>query len=221
MPEPSNAALPAPVASHSQATIVNDVREEFRMILARSRLERGCGVISNRFPWQSRMAVLELLKHAQECNEEVRILSGTGTARFYSAQVVEQMEACLKKGIPIRMVVWDERPPEGLAVEALRARHPENFDIVYTGTRVAGDKIGHFLLVGKTAYRLEAVHGYLGESEFTDISPETKAKICFNDPVTGETLDGTFNLVWKILSASRPTKPTPSAAPASPSRVVS
>ena len=188
-------------------------QQSFKELLAKCRRERSAAQISNRFPWQTRLAVLELLKHASAESESVRIISGSATEQFYGADVCDSLESCLKTGADVSLIIWDTVDRPCATLQSLQSRF-SNFHVVCSGTREAGEVVSHFLVVGSAAYRLEAPHPYLGNEKFTDTSPETKAKICFHDPDGGGQLVSFFDKVWGLFDRPRQDAGSGAAQPA-------
>jgi hypothetical protein len=93
--------------------------------------------------------------------------------------------------------VWnDYEHPCGRIWDELKKAFPEKLELRKSGTRQAFGRIPHFLTVGDAAYRLEMPHPPYDDMEFTDISPETKAEICFNNEEFTKSLKGLFEAVW-------------------------
>lgn len=185
-------------------TINNDIKNRFRDILVQHRLAHLEQSIANRFPWQTKLAILELLTHAYEAKAKtIFILTGTATEGFYGAEIAEKLRACMEADTKVYILVWNDRDraAPGL-LNALKTKFPERLYTALAGTRTAGEQISHFLLVDESAYRLEQPHSYFDESVFDDVSPETPARICFNDRKGGAVLANMFRSLWNAAGGS-------------------
>jgi hypothetical protein len=191
-------AIDAPVAPVDQA-----VKDKFQKALSDARLTNSKSTITNRSPWQTKMATLQLLEYALTTRAagesvDICILSGTATEGFYCANgVAGKLEECVKVGCSVRVLVWnDESHPAGTTLASL-SRAYSNFKLALSKTREQGEEMPHFLVINGRAFRLEHSHKYLDGVEFTDTTPETKANICFNDIVIGSNLADFFNSMWE------------------------
>lgn len=172
-------------------------RDTFRAILEGAALNPQLGVISNRFPWQARMASEKLLEVAALKRLPVRILSGGGAENFYTGQFATALRAC-KTHVPwIKILVW-QRNAEGLAPCLKSLAEDGTVELRISGTEELSDHVPHFLLVGDRAFRQEATHRpFSKHTKFSDIDPEVPARIDFDDLESGKTLENIFDTLWK------------------------
>jgi hypothetical protein len=77
-----------------------------------------------------------------------------------------------------------------------------------SGTTAGSDRLGHFLVVGKDAYRIEQPHPDLTGTEITDFSPEVLATICFNDSDRAGSLADLFDSLWEVCHPVALRRPT-------------
>jgi hypothetical protein len=199
--EASQARSAVMAANNDQSNMQtpSDPKVDFRNLLSKYRYGRSESFISNRYPWQTKMAVLELLKLAESDGKSVRILSGNAPEQFYSEEVIEHIAKCLKAGCDVNILIWSKsrRCPEFESLQ--KTSYGQNLSFRFSGTTEGSDILQHFLVVGDDAYRLEAIHPDLSGETFTEISPETQAKICFNDPAGGGRLAKLFDTIWDML----------------------
>lgn len=172
-------------------------REEFLALLREFRKKSAKTPISNRYPWQSKLATVELLDFAKSIHADIRVLTGSGQDSFYGGEVEAAFRSALEK-CSVKVLVWtDSEHPYGKNLGQLRKLFPQRMEVAISGMIEHGEEIPHFLAVGKTAYRLEAPHPRRDDCTYDDYSPETVAEICFNDPEVGSTLCGFFDDAWK------------------------
>jgi len=185
---------------------------KFRNMLRTFRADRRTGSVTNRHPWQTRLAILELLDLAEteaklHGPQDIRILSGAFPGHFYNEQILDRLQAALEYGCRARILVWDQ-PPEARNPEAelLLQTYPRTFQISWSGTREDGENLWHFQLIGDTAYRVEAPHAYYPpDARFTDYEPPTVARICFNDPQLAKVLAEFFDELCQAVASKQST----------------
>lgn len=173
--------------------------DTFRAILEGAACTPSIAVIGNRFPWQSRMASEKLLDVAAKRQETVRMLSGGGPEGFYNDGFTVKLKACKDAGCPfIRVMVWQK--DDANVSKALRALAGQGvIELRVSGTDEFAERIPHFLLVGKNAYRQEATHErFTCKTRFTDMEPKVPARIDFDDKETGAELAAIFDDFWSI-----------------------
>jgi hypothetical protein len=186
------------------ANVSDEAKEQYRKMLSEYRLQRLQDPIANCYPWQTRLATLELLEMAKRDSSEVRILTGTATEDFYCNEVTNRLEECLVEDCVVKVMVWNESERlAGRTLRNLHDRHPGLFQLEYAGTRNRGAEIPHFLLVDESAYRVEHPHEYFENVKMSDTSPETKARICFNDVASGKVLKHFFDQLWESRIAAQ------------------
>jgi hypothetical protein len=157
--------------------------------------------ITNRFPWQTRLAVQELLDLAAQMSAEVRIVTGSGSDKAYGGDLAKAMRQAIEKKCRFRILVWnDEQHPYGKTLAELQNAYNTSLSIRMSGTRSTSGTIPHFLTVGDSAYRLEMPHPPYDDMQFSDTTPETKAQICFNDTSLTRILNAFFDKVWAAAS---------------------
>ena len=180
--------------------VARETQHEFAAKLHENRASNVAATISNCFPWQTKLATLELLSLAADRKHCVRILSGTATEQFYGDAVFEAIRQCAIAGCEIRVLIWNDNShvsAQNSILEKLLSLSGL-IKIALSGTREHGEKLAHLLLVGTVAYRLEAPHKYMDDAILDDVSPETRAKICFNDPSGGKELEEFFDTLWDV-----------------------
>jgi len=178
--------------------ITDKTREGFERLLREFHAQRIPIPISNKYPWQTRLAIRELLGLARETKAQVRLLTGTGTDMAYGRDdLAKPMRLALEEGCHVRILVWnDAQHPVGSVLAQLAKDFPAGLEIKMSGTRLASDKIPHFLTVGEDANRLEIPHPPYDNIEFTEDSPETRASICFNAAEGTRGLNTYFDVLW-------------------------
>ncbi len=175
--------------------VTDKTREGFKRLLTRFREGRIPIPISNRYPWQSKLATLELLDHARSLGAPVRILTGSGTDSFYGTEVGAALRVCLEKGCLVRVLVWNALDrPCGKALTVLSKRFSQQMQIRSKSGREKESP--HFLTVDGEACRLEAPHEPYDDVEFSEIWPETVAQIWFNEPPLTKALNTYFDREW-------------------------
>jgi hypothetical protein len=169
----------------------------FKAILEGAAANPSIGVIANRYPWQTRMAMCKLLDVAKQKLLPVRLLTGSCPESFYDEALASQMRECKKAGSPfIRVLVWQENA-EGISPSLSSLAADGTIELRVSGTNMLADKIAHFLLVGDQAFRQEAAHPpFACDLVFTDTAPTVPARIDFDDKETAKTLSEMFDSIW-------------------------
>lgn len=181
----------------SKPVLSSSDKATFRAMLAGAAANPDVGVVSNRFPWQSKMAFEKLLDVAKAKKEGIRILSGSCHEGYYKEDLVKKFTECKEAGCPfIRILVW-QKTPDGICPDLIKLAVDDTIDLRISGTDDYAATVPHFLLVGENAFRQEAGHlPFTSQTVFTELEPEVPARIDFNDPVTGKTLSGIFDKFW-------------------------
>jgi hypothetical protein len=169
----------------------------FRAILEGAAAAPDLGVIANRYPWHSKMAIEKLLDFAKLHKLPIRIISGGGPEGFYDESIAKQFRDCKQAGCkPIQILVWQKDTNE-ISPALLSLANANVIDLRISGTDDYADKITHFLLVGDKAFRQEAAHPRFGKhTVFSDNEPQLPARIDFSDPEAGKSLLSTFSQLW-------------------------
>ncbi len=175
-------------------------KDNYRGLLHELRREGSQTVVSNRYPWHTRIATKELLEHAADTRAEVRLLSGSGTEQFYNSDIIDLLVGCLRRACSVRILIWNEKAGLADTLTGLGDVGPGRFEWKYSRTNKYADEIRHLLLVGTQAFRLEKAHDSLDDFEFTEESPELPARICFNDEINGKALEEYFDTLWDMVS---------------------
>jgi hypothetical protein len=168
----------------------------FRTILEGVASRPAIATISNRFPWQARMAVEKLLIFAKEQKLPIRIISGRGPEGFYNDGCCDLLASCKKAGCNIRIVVW-QKDSNAISPSLLKLADEGTVSLHISGTDDRAEEIPHFLLVGDKAFRQEAGHKpFTSDTVFTETEPQVPARIDFGDPITGKVLLESFDKLW-------------------------
>lgn len=181
---------------------IDELKQIYRQKMEMAAREDSSQLLGNRFPWQTRIAVEQLLKKAAETNQDVCLLSGSAPEGFFNEQIIGLLNKCLASGCRIKIVAWSET--EDVIAPALktwaRENRLKNVELRFSGTKKLEDRIPHFLLVGDKAYRQESPHASFQDVSFTESTPQIPARICFNDPETGASLKSLFEDAWGVSS---------------------
>lgn len=174
------------------------LKDKFEQIIQNAERYEQEILIANRFPWQSRIAIVQLLSFANRKVEPVRVITGSCPATFYK-KLLPNFETCLESGCSIKLLVWKEKKEEVLSLfSSLCERYPAQLALRFSGTTEHSSIIPHFMVVGESAYRQEAA----GHEDFDDCdddfenAPEVPARISFNDPKGAVQLIGLFEALW-------------------------
>ena len=169
----------------------------FRAILEGAAARPEFGVISNRFPWQAKMASVKLLGVAEVKKLPIRMLSGRCPEGFYTKDFCDKLVACKEAGVSlIRVMVW-QKDAIGISPELLTLASSGTIELKVSGTDDGAASVPHFLLVGNNAFRQEAGHTpFTAQTIITDTDPQVPARIDFDDPVTGGKLCKFFDDLW-------------------------
>lgn len=206
--------LPDPDDVAPQGQQGNDMNPEevrYQNLLQELRLQRDTESITNRYPWQSRLAFEQLLLMAIELRKQfgdqvgdrgvVRILSGSFPWRVYGPSIGKTFTEFLQLGGEVQVLIWSDILTDNrklLSTYEALANGCGKFQYRLSGTSENGDKLSHMFLVGSSAYRLEAPHKVFGGNEVSEIAPTVPARICFNDPEGGSQLVEYFKTLWNI-----------------------
>ena len=171
-------------------------KDTFRAFLDGAAAQPEKWVVSNRYPWQSKMAFEKLLCVAKETKADIRLLSGGGSESFYDDCFSKQLHACKDAGCKIQILIW-QKSPDFVSKELAKLANTGTIQLRVSGTDDYADKIPHFLLVGDSAFRQEALHKpFDRDIKFSETEPQVPARIDFKDPVTGKTLLDMFSQLW-------------------------
>ena len=189
------------------AAVSEKAKAGYRELLQLRRKGKSAEPIPNRYPWHGEMAIRELLEFARSAQQQghpadIRILTGSAPDRVYGCEDRSVWDQFAKAGGRIRIIVWGDNP--GKCGGVLRALYETNESVEFrlSGTNELAGQLMHFVVVGNSAYRLEAPHTpFPDDTIFQDFSPEIPARICFNDPIGGEAMVRCFDSMWGL---SRP-----------------
>jgi hypothetical protein len=171
-------------------------KEEFAAFLEAAARHPELFVLSNRYPWQARMAADRLLDLAAEKKMEVRILSGQCHEGFYNQDFATKLHRCFAAGCRVRILVW-QQSFDGISAKLIEMAKDKQIDLKVSGTNEYASSIPHFLLIGESAFRQEAGHDpFTAQTKFNEIEPQVPARIDFNDPEAGKVLAGLFDTFW-------------------------
>lgn len=171
-------------------------RVMFRTILEGVASYPQLATVSNRYPWQARMAVEKLLTIAKERQLPISIISGRGPEGFYNEGCCGLLSECKKNKCTIRVLVW-QKDPTAISPSLLKLADDGVISLRISGTDDHAEEIPHFLLVGDKAFRQEAGHApFTNDTVFTDTEPQVPARIDFDDSTTGKVLLESFNKLW-------------------------
>ena len=181
----------------NKAVLGSEDRGVFNAILGGAAANPKIGVIANRFPWQTRMAMVKLLSLAKQDKLPIRLLTGSCPESFYDDTVIAQIRDCTQAGCPfVRVLVWQENS-KGISPSLAALAEANEIELRVSGTNKFADKIPHFLLVGDRAFRQEAAHPPFNRNVvFTETEPSVPARIDFDDQATAKTLAEMFDAVW-------------------------
>lgn len=156
----------------------------------------GVGTVSNRFPWQARMAVERLLDYAKDHKLDVRVLSGKCPEGFYNEKIANKLTECSHEGCKIKVLVW-QKDTTGIAPTLLKLSEAGAIDLRISATDNFANAVPHFLIAGEKAFRQEAAHPpFTDKTSFSETEPQVPARIDFDDPATGKVLVDFFDKVW-------------------------
>lgn len=183
----------------TKPVLTSEDRDTFRAILEGCASTPSIGVIANRFPWQSKMALQKLLDVAEREKAPIRMLSGGGLENFYDEQIAERLGKCKAAGCPfIRVLVW-QKEASGVSSALLKLGESDAIELRISGTDEFAERIPHFLLVGEHAFRQEATHArFTSSTKLSDVEPEIPARIDFDDTESGSSLARSFDKIWGI-----------------------
>lgn len=160
------------------------------------------GYSTNRFRWQSRIVVSELLSLANEQGLPVYVFAGTPDCVFYGADFFAKYRNAAQNGSDI-LIIFAE-PPADEVREAWKSLVKElggpssagSVDVRYLSKY--NDALSHFHLVGDRAYRLEQPHPRLNPEDrknLSDVFPERRARFSFNDVALGASIRKVANIL--------------------------
>ena len=168
----------------------------FSAILEGAAANPDLCTISNRYPWQARIAAGKLLQIARTNHLPIRVLSGRCHEGFYDQRLAEQLQLCKETGCSIRFLVW-QKSAEGISPALIKLSESGVIELRVSGTDQFESSVPHFILIGDRAFRQEAGHPpFNKDTVFTEYEPQVPARIDFNDPATGKVLIGMFDNLW-------------------------
>jgi hypothetical protein len=178
-------------------TALDELKRRYCEQLRQAAATNSNTVIGNRFPWQTRLALETLLRKAIQDVAPIRMFCGGMPSKFYEDGFVTLMDNYLAlPGSSMRVAVWHD----DVRVIAPRMRDLgskyKSFQLRWSATRASAELLPHFFLVGESAYRQEMPHGDFKDQEFSEVTPEIPAAICFNDPAGGKSQGDFFEKVW-------------------------
>lgn len=161
----------------------------FQEQIHKMRQEQSRSVGINRFPWQSRLVVKELMKLAISRRGTVNMCVGMPIREFYGKYFHNYDQELLDTGGSIVLILAD--PPSFTTREYWQKRTSTSSGrlSVYS-MREYNPRYPHFCLVEDFAYRVETPHARWDEDReaVTDETPERPARFSFNDPQFGREL---------------------------------
>lgn len=184
-------------------------RLKYRQLLRSFREKNSQDAIGNRYPWHCQIAVEELLEYAvsaaRKSEVEIKLLTSSCTDFVYGTdEIMNKFATFLSKGGCMRVLVWSDKVDDtGRKLLKLKDDYPGTFQFRLSGTRELGNELQHFLVVGETAYRLEAPHEAIEGCQFNDFHPEIPARICFNDKKGGDQLLAFFDDLWQASDSAK------------------
>jgi len=183
--------------------LIKRVARDYEASMETARTAKGRAVRGNRFPFQTRIAVKNLLLKAQESGSDLRILTGCLPDGFYNSEFIKQLVPCLEAGSDAKVLVWNTK--RGATPDEFKklCEKYDNIQIRRVDGPDASTAIPHMLLVGGEHFRLEQPHGSFDDEEFTELSPEIPAKIVFNDREKCKELQALFDLGWQYSEVKR------------------
>jgi hypothetical protein len=181
---------------HKKPVLTASDKLTFHAILEGIAANPKIATISNRYPWQARMAVEKLLTIAKDKKLPIRIITGRGPEGFYNEGCCGLLAACKKNGCSIQILVW-QKDSNGISPSLLKLAEDGVVSLRISGTDDNAGAIPHFLLVGDKAFRQEAGHNpFTNDTLFSETEPQVPARIDFEDPVTGKVLLEFFDKLW-------------------------
>ncbi len=134
---------------------------------------------ANRFPWQTRIIIDELLDLAVNEHAHVEIFKGLSTGVFYQDRLRERCQTLVQHGGSAR-VIFSEHDQGDSRWRDLATKSEGKLQVL--AMKAPDPELYHYcLVVGEDAYRLEFPHP-LWEGDVTDVVPERPARFSFNDP---------------------------------------
>ncbi|QDU52457.1 hypothetical protein [Gimesia panareensis] len=188
--------------------ISKEAKSQYKAILVSARKRKDDFPIPNRHPWHCKLAVTELLNHAQERQEElkegepvtIRLLTGSLTNHVYDDELKNGLQKFLESGGKVNIIIWGKFLADTVDNPLIKFQNNyENLKIRFSQTTEGGVQLNHFFLVDDDAYRFEAPHPYYPPEEFTDTHPEISARIVFNDKDSGTQLKIFFDDLWRVM----------------------
>ncbi len=183
--------------------------DDYQQLIVKFRKDEYSDPIHIRFPWQTKIAISELLYLAidlakKQKYSDVRLLTSSFPWEIYGPPVADLIVEFLKSGGRFRLLVWNDgilRSQKLVETLQQAARGTDNFQIRYSNTIENGEQLSHMLVIGKTAYRLEAPHKSIDESAISEFAPIVPARVCFNDKSGAAELGGFFDDLWNLCAS--------------------
>jgi hypothetical protein len=202
------------VRKHGDQRMDEETKSTYRELLQSYRIDESKDPIANRRPWHCKIAVEELVEFgiskAREARKNqlperprIRLLTSVCPNHIYGSHgFLERLEEFFDAGGTVQVLVYsDSFDTRGSALFAI-TKEQAGIQFRCSRTSFKSEQLKHFMTVGDQAYRVEASHPPHKSSDFTDLSPEIPARICFNDPEGTSNLKGFFDALWDACGDS-------------------
>ena len=186
-----------------------DIRNRYAALLEANRRTESTDPAANRHPWQCEIAVTQLSEFALAKQHQarashqdpvvVRVRTDSMPLRVYDGGVANLLREFIDLGGELRILLTASKTNYDVS-SIQRYRGVSNVQLRQEQPTDLGSTFGnHFFVVGEQAYRYEAAHIPFSGDEFRatdDFHPIIPARICFNDPVSAESLTHLFDVLW-------------------------
>ncbi len=162
--------------------------------------------ITVRFPWQCKIAFLELIELAIRRIDEnpgshvIRIITGKFPWKVYVPPVGDSLVKYLELGGKLKVLVWNDELGDSQKLVDVLARQTGRFECRLAHTKESASMISHIFVVDDIAYRIEAPHSPFDGEPITDVSPIVPSRICFNDRSSSAKLAEYFESLWGLFA---------------------
>lgn len=146
----------------------------------------------NRFPWQARIVVDEILNYAMERDLPLKIFTSDHDMQFYGEATFLRFVDLAVQGQDVQIVIAE--PPKGASLDTWRRLADRHDKISVRAKKRYDHKLCHFCLAGKETYRVERPHGP-ERGQVTPLSPECPARFAFNNRDEGQALSDYWNIM--------------------------
>lgn len=160
-------------------------KSEYRKLVKLMRGAKWRSFDANRFPWQTRIIIDELLDLAVETRAHVEIFKGMSTRTFYGKGLHERCRKLVQREGTARVIFAEHDETDSFWRE-LRDEFKDRLQVLAMDEH--DPDLYHYCLVQgpdgqqeEWAYRLEFPHPRW-EGGVTDLAPERPARFSFNDP---------------------------------------